>query len=132
LSHLQNSQWAERRTKERLVVNLKITLIHGDDPPETAEMVDLSEGGCLFRSALHLPVCAPVAFEFVVAPGTVPCQAAGNIIRREPSTGRFAVQFTGVTNPLREFVSMALSMKPADRAEIFRHLDQPVVHLNGQ
>jgi hypothetical protein len=106
-------QTPERRRHARTPVGLPVRVhFAGHELPMTAELGDLSSGGCYFRG-LSAPLSSKVAFGFVL-PGRRVCVAGGRVLRIEGAG--FAVAIDRTNQAFRDFLSGISSQSNAQAA----------------
>jgi hypothetical protein len=107
------SPTSERRRHTRTPVGLPVRVhFAGRELPVTAELGDLSQGGCYFRG-VAAPVDSKLAFGFVL-PGRQVCVAGGQVLRVDG--GGFAVAINRANSAFFDFlasVSLGLGARPA-------------------
>lgn len=102
----------ERRRHARTPVGLPVRVhFAGRELPVTAELGDLSPGGCYFRG-VAAPVAAKLAFGFVL-PGRQVCVAGGQVLRVD--TAGFAVAINRANSAFFDFLA-SVSLGPGARA----------------
>jgi len=105
-------QTPERRRHKRTPVGLPVRVhFAGHELPLTAEMSDLSPGGCYFRG-VSAPLDSKLAFGFVL-PGRRVCVAGGRVLRVDG--GGFAVEINRANVAFCDFLA-GISADPDVRA----------------
>lgn len=122
----------ENRKHPRVQLGMDVELILPTHVSFRAELTDMSEGGCFFKTFKEpeLVIGSTVSFAFIMAPGAQ-CCASGMVVRLATGWG-FGVEFFEINSGLREFVRTALCMTPEDRAEVLSRVERPVVCMSAQ
>ncbi len=118
----------EQRQYPRLGLGLPVTLLLLGRGAISAELQDISRGGCFFKSREVVPLDRRISV-MLAAEGGKTCQASGRIVRTVAYKG-FAVLFDQDDGgALDEFIRDLIPLPQESRADVLSSLLKPEIQI---
>jgi hypothetical protein len=118
----------EQRQFPRLGLGLPVTLLLLGRGPVSAELQDISRGGCFFKSPEAVPLDRRISV-LLSAEGGKTCQASGRVVRTVAYTG-FAVLFDEDDGgAIDEFIHDLIPLPQEGRAQLLSTLLKPEIQI---